>query len=47
MLDEPTFHNDMILSALSISSHDYALGFPEGLRPMEIAFIHYKLMIIS
>ena len=36
-----TLHDGMILSTLSLSSHDFVLGFPKGLKPMEM----YSLLI--
>ena len=41
MLGTTALHNGMILSALSISSHGFAFGFPKGLIPMDI----YSLLI--
>ena len=32
----------MILFTLSISSHDFVLGFPKGLKPTKIVFLDYK-----
>ena len=42
-----TLHNGMILSTLSISSHDFALCFSKDIAPMKIVFLDYKPMIIS
>ena len=41
-----TFHSGMKLSTSSISSHNFALSFPEGLKPMEMYSLTYKRMII-
>ena len=35
----------MILSILSISSRDFAFGFPKRPHTIEIVFLTYKLMI--
>ena len=32
-------HNGMILSTLSISSHDFAFGFSKSLVPMEMYYL--------
>ena len=47
MLGITTLHNGMILSTLSISSHDFAFVSPKGLIPNGEVFLTYKPMIIS
>ena len=44
MLGITTLHNGMLLSTLSISSRDFALGFSK--RPDEVVFLTSKPIII-
>ena len=46
MLGTTNLYNDMILSTLSINSHDFAFGFPKGLVPIKIVFLTCKPVIL-
>ena len=46
LLGTTTLHNGMILSTLSMNSHDFALGFPKGPHTSGDVFLTYKSMII-
>ena len=45
MLETTTLHNDMILSTLSIISHDFVFCFPKKPHTNGDVFLTYKSMI--